>query len=241
MKKISISKKTKKAIVGISAVLAAAAVITAVCAAVVNRNKTPDGVLAFDFVEEAKIEDFEITELSDGSYEITKYTGVSKYVKIPSDLGLDAGITGFPIVKIGKGAFADSDIKGILISEAVSAIDDEAFANCRHLETVIGPNMFSYIGNKSFFNCPKLTYVYFPILSSVGDSAFEGDKSLTRIYLSVVIDSIGKDAFKNTSLTNIASDNETCVPDFCKENGITLETFASLDNETQKLYQGFAP
>ena len=53
-----------------------------------------------------------------------------------------------------------NEIKVIEVEEGVTSICEEAFANCRNLETVVIPSTIEKIGKKAFFKCGAVKDVY---------------------------------------------------------------------------------
>lgn len=108
------------------------------------------------------------------------------------------------------------------VTYPVTAIGDEAFINCRNLNSVSLVTSIKSIGNKAFSNCSRMTFVdYFPdSLTTIGDYAFSGCTSLKAIGPSIVrlgkgVRSIGKGAFMNCSSikTFIMEDRLTTIGD----------------------------
>ncbi len=108
------------------------------------------------------------------------------------------------------------------VTYPVTAIGDEAFINCRNLNSVSLVPSIRSIGNKAFSNCSRMTFVdYFPdSLTTIGDYAFSGCTSLKAIGPSIVrlgkgVRSIGKGAFMNCSSikTFIMEDRLTTIGD----------------------------
>nr|MCR5100380.1 Ig-like domain-containing protein [Butyrivibrio sp.] len=83
----------------------------------------------------------------------------------------------------------------------VTAIDGNAFKNCKKLKSVSIPSNIQTIGNNAFTNCSKLKKVTLPKnVTKIGKNTFKGCSSLSKIVIkSKNVSSIGKNAFKNIS------------------------------------------
>ena len=142
--------------------------------------------------------------LSNGTYEVSGYTGTATEVVIPSTY------KGVAVTSIGNSAFFDcSQLTTITIPAGVTSIGDYAFENCSQLTTVeFGANSkLTSIGVKAFSSCDSLTTVNFgdnSQLQSIGSNAFYNCSSLTTITIPDSVTSIGAFAFYQCSnLTTI--------------------------------------
>ena len=73
------------------------------------------------------------------------------------------------------------DIINVIISDGVTGVGDDAFANCDRIESVIVPDSVKFIGERAFSGCTELKEITLP----------------------KTIDSIGKDAFVSCMFTKI--------------------------------------
>ena len=156
---------------------------------------------------------------------ISKYTGSSTYVQIPST------IDGVAVQTIGKEAFkGNTSLKGVVITYGITSIGQDAFKDCTSLESIQFPNTLTTMSESSFYGCTALTSIKLPnSLISTGNNVFGGCKnlqtvtfeensklknvdygafmdctSLTSINLPSSVQLISMYAFKNcTSLSNI--------------------------------------
>lgn len=121
-------------------------------------------------------EDFEVS-INGDECTITRYTGTSKAVIIPATIG----------------------------GRHVTCIGENAFNNCRTLETVVIPPSVAHIGANAFFQCSALKHVTIGSGVAVIDSgAFLKCESLTEIHLPENVQTVGGDAFAFcTSLTSV--------------------------------------
>ena len=99
------------------------------------------------------------------------------------------------------------------ITCTVTAIDRDAFSECRGLTSVVIPNTVTTIDNRAFDHCTSLTSVTIGnAVASIGADAFYGCRGLTSIFIPSSVNSIGYCAFASCiGLTSIvvANDNPT--------------------------------
>ena len=123
--------------------------------------------------------------LSDGTIEITKYTGKSQTPIIP-DM-----IIGKPVTRIGNQSFSETAIITVTIPDSVTSIGDSAFAVCRNLTSIVIPNNVTSIGPWAFHYCTNLSAITIPnSVTEIGHWAFQNCVSLTSISLPQNITSI---------------------------------------------------
>ncbi len=84
-----------------------------------------------------------------GMITLTEYVGNSIDVIIPSY------IDGYPVARIGEGAFKGIQIRSLAIPSGVTEIDWFAFSGCTALETIIVPSSVMSVGYGTFEYCPK--------------------------------------------------------------------------------------
>lgn len=112
-------------------------------------------------------------ELTDGKYNLFKYTGEEEYLVLPESVNGES-------YSIGERTFSGNDkIKSVQISNGVTSIGTEAFSNCSNLETIIMSNSIEKIGSSVFSDCSKLKEVTLSNnLKSIGDFCFYNCTSL---------------------------------------------------------------
>ena len=149
------------------------------------------GVTAFA----AKSGAFTYKILSDGTAQITAYSGTSANLTIPSSLG------GYTVTSIGKEAFYDCDsLVSVKIPYGVKSIEYQAFYDCDSLESVEFPNSLISIGNQAFSVCYKLTNITIPdSVTNIGGFAFKSCSNLNNIDIPDSVNSIGTSAFYDTA------------------------------------------
>ena len=95
----------------------------------------------------------------------------------------------------GSGAIS-TGIKTLTFGEKVTALPDNAFADCTSLTSVVIPYSVKSIGNWAFFSCSGLTSVVIPkSVTIIGNSAFYSCYRLTSLVIPNSVRSIGTYAF----------------------------------------------
>ncbi len=94
--------------------------------------------------------DYEYTVLSDGTAEITDYTGSATELTIPSE------IDGYTVTSIGDYAFSNTNIISVRIPDSITTISDGAFCFCDSLTNISIPDSITSIGNDVFSYCSAL-------------------------------------------------------------------------------------
>lgn len=120
----------------------------------------------------------------------------------PDRGGRDGMVVVYPgVTNIGKRAFADcKHVTSVLLPYGLTRIDDFAFAACSSLSRLELPDTVVYIGNDAFAGCSNLTSIVMPkMLRFIGNRAFAGCKGLTRIALPNGLKTVGDNAFMGCS------------------------------------------
>ena len=154
-------------------------------------------------------------EVTQGKVEITSYKGEELEVTVPSE------IDGMPVVSIGYKAFANDDMKKIVLPETIVNISDSAFLDCMFLEEVVIPEGVTEIKHATFKGCTLLRNVTLPSgLLKIEDDAFNTCSSLQTVgVIPSGVTEIGNGAFfRCTSLKAIEVDGEN--PVFESEDGV---------------------
>ena len=150
---------------------------------------------------------FKYRDLTDGTIEITKYTGSADEVFVPGT------IDGKTVTSIGPDTanysyeiftWVDSEGKihsprGIHLPDTLKNIGSYAFSQCTELTDIDLPDQVESIGDNSFMNCEKLRNITIP-------------GSVT---------SISGSAFNRSGLENYAVDESNAV--YASENGLLLD------------------
>lgn len=88
---------------------------------------------------------------------ITDFKGKETTITVPSHIG------DYSVIEIGHYAFEASwDVISITIPDTVTAISEQAFADCESLMTVEIPDSVTFIGRGAFSNCLALTELTIP-------------------------------------------------------------------------------
>ena len=188
--------------------------------------------------------DFKYVVLSDGTIEITKYTGNDDEVTISSTYdGYDVsriGASAFEgcttveeiimwpdVIVIGEAAFKGcTELEEFSIPSSVTVINDSVFENCTSLESIIIWGDVTSIGEAAFKNCSSLEDVSIPSSCVlIGKSAFEGCTDMNDVIFWGG-EVIGERAFKGcTSLEDISIPSEvTTIGESAFEGCLSLES-----------------
>lgn len=108
----------------------------------------------------ARMMDFEHQYVTrqDYSYEIPKQVRTIQPRAFRGTKAIKKVIGGQGLTTIGKGAFQDSGVQYIALSEGVRNISDGAFADCSELKEVHLPASVKRVGNQAFRNCKCVVY-----------------------------------------------------------------------------------
>ena len=124
---------------------------------------------------------------------------------------IQSGVVHIPntVTKIGERAFESSEITKVVIPNSVAEIDDEAFYNCRSLESVVIPDSVTEFGEKVFTYCRSLKSITIPDnVTQISPNMFHGCQSLESIVIPDSVTEIRYGAFFNCkSLKNIVIPN----------------------------------
>ena len=123
--------------------------------------------------------DYNYQVKSDGSVEITKYTGEGGNVTIPNV------IKGKKVTSIGNYAFkyciGRYAVVTVSIPNSVKSIGEGAFLGCDKLTGITIPNSVVSIGGNAFYGCSSLTNITIPNSVKNMTLAFYGCSNLTDI------------------------------------------------------------
>lgn len=148
--------------------------------------------------------DFEYQILSDGTAEITRYTGSETDLVIPSE------VNGCKVSGISSNCFADcSNLKSITISENISDIDSYTFENCTNLVNIFVDSNNEVFSSKDgvLYDKSATTLIKYPsgridkdylipdFVTSIGRCAFYSCCSLEYISMNDNVQDISSLAF----------------------------------------------
>ena len=152
---------------------------------------------------------FTFTTNTDGSINISGYTGSGGAVVIP------ATTNGLTVTGIGELAFEGcSSLTSVTISKGVTSIGVDAFYNCGNLTSLMIPNSVTSIGGEVFDNCTSLTSVTIPnSVTNIGVEMFIYCSGLTSVTIPNSVTNIGGAAFYGcSSLTSVIFQGNTPTP-----------------------------
>lgn len=117
-----------------------------------------------------------------------------------------------PIKVISEKTFCNCrSLHTVKLADHLQTIEPMAFSGCRNLQTIEFPTTLQIIGKKAFANCTALMEVSLPqYLRHIDDYAFDGCEALKRLDAtnSNMIERIGKNAFRQTSLNDSSLDQK---------------------------------
>lgn len=136
---------------------------------------------------------------SDGSLDITRYTGSDLLVNIPG------ATNNVAVTTIDFAAFAGTGVTNVIIPNSITSLGEDAFDNCTNLVSVTLGTNIAYLPSDTFNNCGNLAGVLVPEgITSIGYEAFYRCTSLAGVAFPNSLASIGADSFANcSSLTNV--------------------------------------
>ncbi len=204
----------------------------------------PDNTEALDKPvndDENQLGEFEI----DSNGIITKYLGDKENVLIPQKE------QGREVTGIGESCFEGTYVKTVYIPATVTYIGNFAFRNCPKLTTVsfVSSDTKVVIGTGAFENCGALKTINLPVVSTLGNTAFnkcssleivrfaDGSKkignysfadcpNLTTVVIPQSVDSIGTNAFNgfNKDKLTIVTPADSTAWDYAVNSGIKHTT-----------------
>ena len=170
---------------------------------------------------------------------ITKYTGSSTYVEIPST------IDGVAVQTIGKETFkGNTSLKSVFITYGITSVGQDAFKNCTSLESIQFPNTLTTMSESSFYGCTALTSIQLPdSLISTGNNVFGSCKNLQTVTFgeNSKLKNVDYGAFMDcTSLTNINLPSSVqLISMYAFKNCISLSNIKIPDSVTSILDGAF--
>lgn len=167
---------------------------------------TADGLIALNNNDDEKAV---IVTSKDGRFSfntnnVNGVTIVADHSELSGEIVIPETIDGHKVTKIGRSAYAHSNITKVTIPDSVKIIEDRAFFDCKSLiEVVVGVDVVE-IGENAFMNCYNLEKVSLnEKMYRLGHSAFSSCYKLTSIVLPDSIELIDKYCFTNSGLQAI--------------------------------------
>jgi len=138
--------------------------------------------------------------VANGEATITDY-----YIYGSGELVIPATLDGYKVTAIGNDAFANCEyLTGVTIPEGVISLGDGAFSGCSELKSVTIPQSVISMGDNVFSHCYRLSSVTLPEnVDRIGDYAFCCCFDLKSITIPEGVTSIGEKAFGSSGLTSI--------------------------------------
>ena len=118
------------------------------------------------------------------------------------NLNISEGVT-----TIETDAYADfSQLVSVVIPECANKIGLRAFSGCKNLTSIVIPDNVAIIGTSAFVDCTSLMSVVIPnSVTTIRANTFSGCTNLSAVYIPNSVTNIAFDAFENcTSLTAIS-------------------------------------
>lgn len=103
--------------------------------------------------------------------------------------------TNSTVTEIGKGAFHNSDLNHVELSDGLQKIGDKAFEECEDLKSIIIPASVTEIGKGAFRNSSLESVLLSDGLQTIKDEAFKDCKGLTSISIPASVIMMGNDIF----------------------------------------------
>ncbi len=169
----------------------------------INNFYIKDAGENYEFIDPSIAETDYTWEFVDGTYIVTglKNTAITK-VSIPSTF------LGIKVVGVKNDAFTGTNITSVAINSNVTYIGQRAFYQCSKLTTVdlsYASNLQT-IQNQAFASCESLNSLTFRSnLTTIGDYAFDTCTKLTTLSIPDSVTSIGTHAFTNGLLLRTVS------------------------------------
>lgn len=167
-------------------------------------------VKAFDINEDGELSYGEAALVTD----LSQMTLTKKTFKTFDELKYFTSLTRIP-----KNYFKDIPIRSITLPESLKTIEDNAFANCSYLNSIVIPGN---IGYKSFSCCTSLeSVVFLEGVTSIKSHAFDGCNSLTEVAIPSNITQLENSIFYDcASLSSVSFE----------ENGAQILPYAFFEN-----------
>jgi sorbitol-specific phosphotransferase system component IIA len=123
-------------------------------------------------------------------------------LKIPSEVEFES--KKYKVTRIGDEAFFEcKNLQSVVIPNSVKTIGAAAFKYCKNLQSVVIPNSVKTIGAEAFMDCPNLQDIVIPnSVKTIGAQGFYRCKNLQSISMSESVANI--DSFAFLQCTNLS-------------------------------------
>lgn len=144
-----------------------------------------------------EVQEYDITyPIEGGELHFDSKTGTIVSASCGESVTIPSEINGVAVVAIGPGAFEQSQMREIVISDSVTTIGALAFQSCRALKRVVLPEGLTEIQHGTFNLCQNLVEINLPAsLKTIGEYAFHQCSALPQLQLPEGLTSIGASAF----------------------------------------------
>lgn len=161
-------------------------------------------VAPFNIIANAQTDGDFVYSVDNGEATVTAYNGAQTELTVPDTLG------GHPVTAIGDEAFAECEnLTSITLGQYVTSIGEKAFSSCKALKTIDIPESVTSIGEYAFSDCNSLENVEIPNgVTAINMRVFENCKSLKNVEIPNGVVSIGSCAFTGcNALENVVIPN----------------------------------
>ncbi len=151
---------------------------------------------------------------------LIKYIGESEEAYVPEG-----------VVSIGSLAFADTEVRTVIMPFSLRSVESFAFYNARNISKVHFQEGITKIGDSSFRDCESLETVNFPVsLLLLGDSCFQ-NTGIVKVVINSSISTLPQFAFANCNkLENVVLGKEVIgigKGAFCNCKALKSTTFSN--------------
>ena len=101
-----------------------------------------------------------------GRIETNKVLGINTTEEITLPSNVQYSNKSFRVIKIGKSALENADVKSVIVPEGIETIGERVFYLCENLESITIPSTLSSVEGMAFGNCSKIKKVYISDLAS---------------------------------------------------------------------------
>lgn len=145
-------------------------------------------------------------------------------VKIPEKIG------GLTVVGIEEHAFANSNVKNIVLPKTVIVVENYAFYNALNLKTVTFEADTVKLGHKAFANCFRLQKIVGNKLSTLSDMAFSQCKNLVEIDADFIGEVFTKTFYLCKRLTALSFADNIKIHDGAFHSCMSIQTLHFVKN-----------